>query len=189
MKKILSIILLACVALGFGLARADSDWDVDQQKLAYRQAFVSWVAENAHESLTPEKSMEIVDAATYYAQQQGLDPMLVLAVMRTESGFRAHAQGKGSKGLMQVQVYWHRDKLQGRSPFNPRVSIEVGTQILADCWAKVHGDMRRALRCYNGGGDRNYSVKVERQRRSLDRYAQQSVFDQFVARLTTVSPS
>lgn len=183
MKKVLNIILLVLATLCVISARATGDLNVEQQN-AQREALVSWVAESAHEQLSPEQSATIVDTATYYAQQRGLDPMLVLAVIRTESGFRSHAQGRGSKGLMQVQVFWHRDKLKGRSPFDPRVSIEVGTQILADCWKKFSGNPRKALSsCYNGGGDKQYYAKVEQHRRTLDRYTSRSVFETFMGKL------
>lgn len=183
MKKLIATMILALVALVLSTARATGEgWEAEQQA-AERQAFADWVLTNAQEPLAPEQVYQIVDQTVWQAQQQQLEPSLVLAVMRVESGFRPKAHGRGSKGLMQVQVYWHRDKLKGRSPFDPLVSIEVGTRILGDCWRKYPTDLPRTLRCYNGGGDRAYASKVTTQQRAVSRAAHQSVFERFLARL------
>lgn len=187
MKKLIALMIVALAALLLTSAQAGIDLDGVVQA-ARRQAMAEWIKDNAQETLSDELATQIVDDATFRANEHGLDPLLVLAVIRTESGFRPHAQGRGSKGLMQVQVYWHRDKLRGRSPFNPLVSIEVGTQILADCWSKTPGNVARVLRCYNGGGDRNYYAKVEAQRRTLARYTRQAVFDQFMLHAASYQP-
>lgn len=181
MKKLITILILAFAALVLTSAQAVPDSD-SAAAAASRQAMVEWVQQNAQEALSIAQASLIVDATYWQAQQQALDPGLVLAVMKVESGFRAHAHGRGSKGLMQVQTYWHRDKLKGRSPFDPRVSIEVGTQILGDCWRRHPLDLRGTLRCYNGGGDPRYVRKVAVQQNAANQYARQSVLDLFLVK-------
>lgn len=190
MKKLIALMIVAFATLLLHTAQAEMDWTA-QQQAAQRQALAEWVEQNAQVSLTPEQATHIVDRALWFAQLQDLEPALVLAVMRVESGFRAAAHGRGSKGLMQVQTYWHRDKLRGRSPYDPAVSIEVGTQILGDCWKKTTGNLVRTLRCYNGGGDRHYAAKVRQQKFALDHFTQEVVYEQVMARasaLETASP-
>lgn len=187
MKKLIATLILVLAALVLQSAQASLDWQAAQQA-AQRHAMTEWVVENAQVALSLQQATDIVDHTVWQAQQQELEPTLVLAVMRVESGFRASAHGRGSKGLMQVQTYWHRDKLHGRSPFDPFVSIEVGTQILGDCWRKYSGDLRRTLRCYNGGGDPRYARKVNLQQAAVDQYTQQSVFEQIVTRITQAVP-
>lgn len=181
MRKLLTILMLMLLACSLTGALAQSEFDSSAG--AEREALVSWVAQNAHYRLDRAKSAEIVDTATYYAAQRGLDVKLVLAVIRAESGFRATAVGKGSKGLMQVQVNWHRDKLRGRNPLNAKVSIEVGTQILSDCWSRTPDSPTRALSCYSGGGGKQYYAKVEHHRRTLEHYVHTTVFDRFIEHL------
>lgn len=134
-----------------------------------KEAVTRWVMDNAQVDLPASKAAAIVRHAYLYAFHNELDPLLVLSVMRTESGFKERAASSGgARGLMQVIPYWHRDKLKGRSPFNPQVSIEVGSRVLGDC-AKKHSSTLRVLSCYSGGGGKRYYRKVMAQRSSLQR--------------------
>jgi soluble lytic murein transglycosylase-like protein len=124
-------------------------------------ALTNWVIDNARVSLSSEKVATIMAHVYQRAEESQLDPLLILSVMRAESGFKARSRSSaGALGLMQVIPYWHRDKLKGRDPMKPAVSIEVGTQVLKDCWVKFKGNHLKTLSCYSGGGGKAYHKKV-----------------------------
>ena len=134
---------------------------------------VNWVVENAPGQRVAKKSKAVnrvsmeeaqtyVNLAVRWAAKRNLDPMLVLAIMRHESGFNPNARSPyGAMGLMQVVPRWHRDKLRGRSLNNPDVAIEVGTQVLQDCWLEFNGHTFKSLRCYLGGEPSRYYKNIQ----------------------------
>ena len=167
MKNVFTIILTVLAAL-IAAPSVASGWSTPES-VAEQESLITWVNENSVRSVDERKSRLIVADAYEYAQAHNLDVTVVLAVMRVESNFDAKASHKhGSRGLMQVIPYWHRDKLKGRDVMNPRVNVEVGTQILADCSKKSKGSMLRALSCYSGGqGQKYYQKVVNRQKEML----------------------
>jgi soluble lytic murein transglycosylase-like protein len=85
-----------------------------------------------------------------------LDPNLVLAVIRVESGFRARAVSPaGAIGLMQLMPFTHRE-VAGRSdviaadPFDPVGNVRAGVRYLTQLVA-TFGDVELALMAYNAG--------------------------------------
>lgn len=94
------------------------------------------------------------------AEEFGVDPYLVVAIMRVESGFnpRAHS-AKGAMGLMQLMPEtgrWAADEL-GISDFSADmlyqtdINIRLGTWYLARLLQEFEGDLVIALAAYNGG--------------------------------------
>ena len=68
---------------------------------------------------------------TTTAQEHGLDPALVKAVVKCESGFKSWAQSpKGAQGLMQLMPST-QTMLGVRNPFHPQHNVEAGTRYLA----------------------------------------------------------
>lgn len=104
----------------------------------------------------------------------GLDPLLLLAVMATESSFNTRAVSTaGAKGLMQVMASVHSDKFnyfgKVHDVFEPYVNMQVGTRILKDCISR-RGDLNSGLKCYVGAkrnSDGGYAKKVLRERQRL----------------------
>jgi len=97
-----------------------------------------------------EEAVRLLTVINDHAEKKDLTKELVLAVIATESSFNKKAiSGEGAKGYMQVMPKWHRDKLNGRDPYNVLVNIEVGTQILSNCF-KERSTYKGALACYNG---------------------------------------
>lgn len=84
------------------------------------------------------------------ANKQGVDPQLALAVAQHESGFNPNAKGDGGKsfGLFQIYTTAHPDYKGG---FDPRENARYGIKFLKGLLAKYNGDVRTALRAYNGG--------------------------------------
>ncbi|MCL5047115.1 MAG: lytic transglycosylase domain-containing protein [Actinobacteria bacterium] len=94
------------------------------------------------------------------AAQFNLDPLLVAAVIRTESKFNPGAVSKkGARGLMQVMPStgeWAADRLKipGFSLdrlFDPDVNVWIGTWYLDRLRRDFGGDLVLALAAYNGG--------------------------------------
>ena len=136
---------------------------------------VDWVMDNSHTKMKEVTARTIVRNAYVYAYVNGLDPFLVLAVIKQESSFKTRAKSVvGAKGLMQVFPKWHQDKLGGRDPYNQQVSIEVGTQILKDCFTRFPNNKKRSFACYSGGA-KNYHVKVSKYQREIRLYVTEAL--------------
>ena len=124
-----------------------------------------------------EAASMFVDTAYVAGSEQRVDPLLLLAVMATESRFNPYAgsQGGGPTGLMQVVTSVHRSRFArfGKGDavvFNPVANIRVGALILADC-IRRRGSVSQGLLCYCGasgpGADGGYTEKVQSERRRL----------------------
>lgn len=99
------------------------------------------------------------DEITAQAKREGLDPYLVAAVVKVESGFKPWAKSpKEARGLMQLMpetAEWAAGKLglaydQDRL-FEPVYNLRLGTWYLAYLCRLYNGDMVLALAAYNGG--------------------------------------
>jgi soluble lytic murein transglycosylase-like protein len=85
------------------------------------------------------------------AQREGLEPDLLRAVIRKESGFRPCAVSpKGAQGLMQLMPATAAD-LRVADPFDARQNIDGGTRLLKSLLARYSGDLSLALGAYNAG--------------------------------------
>lgn len=123
------------------------------------------------------ESMRYVGHAVEVAQEVNLDPMLLLAIMATESSFNPNAQSSaGAQGLMQVLTRVHTDKFEpyggAVAAFVPEANIRVGALILKACIAKA-GSLEAGLRSYLGApnassGPNSYTSKVISEREELN---------------------
>jgi soluble lytic murein transglycosylase-like protein len=114
----------------------------------------------------------MIDMAYREARQNGIDPMLLVAVMAVESRFNPIAQSdSGAMGLMQVIPRFHPDKFSDdgtKSILDPRVNIELGAKVLKE-YIRRGGTEAAGLQLYNGAANdltTAYAGKViaERQR-------------------------
>lgn len=102
-------------------------------------------------SSSPSEYDELIRQA---AAKYGVDPSLVKAVVKTESGFRADAEsGAGAKGLMQLMDGTARG-LGVTDSFDPVQNIEGGTKYLSLLLKKYNGNEQVALAAYNAGPGR-----------------------------------
>ena len=102
------------------------------------------------------------------AKRHKIDPLLLLAIIRSESTFYSNAKSnKGARGLMQVLPRWHRDKIRGRNINDIGVNIEVGTMIINDCLKKHNDNVNRALGCYLGAYSAKYVAGISKTHREL----------------------
>jgi soluble lytic murein transglycosylase len=109
------------------------------------------------------------------AGNNGLDPALVLAVMRQESRFVANARSRaGARGLMQIMPKTGRrlmgaKKFRADTLYHPGTSIHYGTKFLAKLLEQYQGSLVRALGAYNAGPRRmNSWLKSSRCRQDDD---------------------
>ncbi|MDR5695660.1 MAG: transglycosylase SLT domain-containing protein [Armatimonadota bacterium] len=93
---------------------------------------------------------KIREIAVRIAQEEGVDPALVLAVIQAESGFRVDATSfAGAMGLMQLMPETAR-ALGVKNPYDPEANIRGGVRYLAQLIARF-GRVDLALAAYNAG--------------------------------------
>ena len=95
----------------------------------------------------PKYDALIVQAAA----RHGVDPNLIIAVMRQESGFNSRALSyKGASGLMQLMPGTAR-RFGVTNIFDPVQNIEGGTRYLRFLLDTFNGDVKLVLAGYNAG--------------------------------------
>ena len=89
----------------------------------------------------------------------GIDPLLILAVIKTESSFKRNQRSnKGAEGLMQIKPSigksiaekWGIEWPQKRGLWNPDLNVRLGTAYLFELILKFK-DVRKAIIAYNLG--------------------------------------
>lgn len=112
----------------------------------------------------PGVSQDILQAISTAATQYKVDPFLIAAVMKQESGFRKNVVSfDGGYGLMQLtskNLVAAADAIGGRT--NPLANTLIGTQYLSQLISQL-GSVRLGLSAYNsgpGGGERYGRVDV-----------------------------
>jgi soluble lytic murein transglycosylase-like protein len=104
----------------------------------------------------------LLNATRLVADSLGIDYLILISLIRVESGFNKKAKNGSSVGLMQVHLRYHKKKFDTSDVFSPYANIFVGASILKDCMVRYKNNVNNSLRCYNGGGDKNYVYKVNK---------------------------
>lgn len=100
------------------------------------------------------------DLVSREAERRGLDPLLVLAVLREESRFGSGVRsGAAARGLMQIlpetaasiSERYGIDYAGADDLYRPEVSIAIGSAYLASLMERYQGNVAVALSAYNGG--------------------------------------
>ena len=98
---------------------------------------------------------ELQDFVRDEAEQRGVPPELILAMMDQESDYRTNlVSGTNDYGIMQINKVNHEtlSKILGVTDFlDPEQNIRCGTYMIGELLAKYDGDMHRALTSYNRG--------------------------------------
>ena len=90
------------------------------------------------------------------AEEYGIDPAIIFAIAYRESTFNASIIGDNgnSLGLMQVQPYWHGERMTRlgcTDLLDPFQNVTVAVDYLAELLGWYGGDMAKALTAYNRG--------------------------------------
>ncbi|KAA8669109.1 lytic transglycosylase domain-containing protein [Clostridium sp. MT-14] len=100
------------------------------------------------------------DYIVKYSKDYNLDPYFVMAVIKTESNFKADIRSsKNAIGLMQITpdtAKWAAEKMDIRSfredmLNDPEFNIKMGCWYLKDLSTEFDGNMKLVLAAYNGG--------------------------------------
>lgn len=95
-----------------------------------------------------------------YAKEYGMDPYMIAAVIKVESGFSPNVvSDKGAVGLMQIMpdtAKWAAEKMNMKDfkieeLMIPETNIKIGTWYLAELLEEFNKDSTLALAAYNGG--------------------------------------
>jgi len=104
------------------------------------------------------------------ARMHGLDPHLVLAVVKVESSWRSNAVSKkGALGLMQVMPFWRELLPEAFKLYtvedllDPEKNLHAGCYVLAR-YIESSSSLSEALQKYSGG-KKGYSADVLTERR------------------------
>lgn len=87
-------------------------------------------------------------------EEYGICPELLEAIMERESGGQRYAANGSCKGLMQVSVRWHADRMARlgvSDPYDERGNVMVAADYLADLFAECD-DPALVLMEYHGEG-------------------------------------
>jgi soluble lytic murein transglycosylase-like protein len=127
-------------------------------------------------SVRAERGAEFDELIAEHAKANDLNPVLVRAVIQTESAFNPRAVSRvGAMGLMQLMPGTARD-LGVEDPFDPEENIRGGTKYLRALLDRFDGNVEHALAAYNAGPGavekydgippyretRNYVAKINR---------------------------
>lgn len=139
-----------------------------------------WKSEISHaKTVTAEplddhepKEAEPKDYIEETAEMYGLDPGIVKAIIKVESGGDPNAVGDGGEaiGLMQIQPRWHKERMERLGVTDltdPESNVRVGCDYLAELLNKYDWDYIAALTAYNAGtatAKTDYAEKILNER-------------------------
>ena len=100
--------------------------------------------------------VEYSDYIVKYASENGLDPYLVMGVIRQESNYIADARSPYAGGLMQLTEvtaleYGSKLGLSDYDYMDPETNIRIGCYLLRCLIDKYDGEVNTALAAYNAG--------------------------------------
>jgi soluble lytic murein transglycosylase len=134
---------LMAISMGWDMFRRQGAWDKRLLRVIYPFPFQALVA--------------------YQAQDQGVDPYLVAAVIRRESAFNPTVTSSaGAIGLMQIMPHTGRGLasevgLRGYNPGllqQPELNVHLGVRYLANLLQQFNAELPLVLSAYNAGPGR-----------------------------------
>lgn len=100
---------------------------------------------------------ELQDHIFALCEDRGVDPALIMGMIKQESNFNIDAVGDdgNAHGLMQIWPMWHQSRMEEyrcTDLMDPFQNVTVGIDIIAD-WIEDGKGVEYALMGYNGGAD------------------------------------
>jgi soluble lytic murein transglycosylase len=142
------------------LAAIQAKLQTYQDEEFYAEAQQNGVAEAVKASGLPDRQQRRLAAAIVReAKRNGVDPLLVVAIIRCESSFNNYAvSGVGAMGLMQVMPdtgTWLAERAgwplrRSTNLFDSETNVELGTAYIAELINRF-GSIEKALVAYNAG--------------------------------------
>ena len=109
------------------------------------------VASVANLDCEPLPEAEVAPIFQEAARREGLEPGLLSAVIKQESGFRPCAVSqKGAQGLMQLMPATV-EQMGVHDPFDIKQNIDGGAKFLKELLTRYSGNLSLALGAYNAG--------------------------------------
>ena len=100
---------------------------------------------------TSYKNVRYHKQIDYWGRRYNIDPNLIKAIIRAESGFDRYAVSKkGAQGLMQLMPDTARE-MRVSDPFNPEQNIAGGVRYLRKLLKMFNGNLVLSLAAYNAG--------------------------------------
>ncbi|GAC1336215.1 MAG: hypothetical protein NVS2B9_01460 [Myxococcales bacterium] len=123
---------------------------------------------HAANMMPPDDQRRLLAALMRAARQNGLDPLLLAAVIHVESRFDPYAVSSvGARGLMQLMpatADWLVNSgvpLKPNALFNGPMNVELGSRYLRQLMDRFDGDLSLALVAYNAGPGVARSLKPQ----------------------------
>jgi soluble lytic murein transglycosylase-like protein len=167
----------------------------DRGDLAVKYADRSFKDRPGHAELSPDEKAALRynfptpyrAALLRHSVADGVDPRLVLAIMRQESGFSPKALSyAGARGSMQfimptalrIGKQLSVDSVRRRSLYDPDLSIALSTKYLAGLFEMFPRMPEAVVASYNGGEDNMKRWVVRSRSNRADRYLPEIMFTQ-----------
>ena len=123
---------------------------------ADERTILSWMVSNGARS---SEALTILKTSVNEAHAAGVEPALVLAIIKVESGFNTKAVSKhDARGLMQVHYPAHKHRMTAKYKSSIPEQIKLGVTIYKECLSKKKTEPK-ALSCYAGGSSA-YATRV-----------------------------
>lgn len=153
--------VMICIATGKSDVKATPDTTVSetafvQDAVEAAKLPVQEAIENKVEYFDVPLEEGLQDHIFALCGERGLDPAIVIAMIRAESSYHADSIGDSGSamGLMQIWPRWHQkrmDEYNCQNLLDPYQNVTVGIDIIADLNDKGKG-IEWALMAYNAGG-------------------------------------
>lgn len=155
-KPLGGILTVAFFITAFSMASADDYREaVKRQEMAAKVGEQTSIEETERIYYDVPLTEELQDVVIETAEERGMDPVLVFAVIEKESGYDPDASGDNgnSQGLMQIWQSFHEKRMEELGTVNlydAKDNIITGIDILAEK-LEAYQDIEKALIAYNAG--------------------------------------
>ncbi len=153
--------------------RKGAGWDLAKLRRiqkAYYEAAKLYQPPNTINGI-PDQILDLLPIITEAAKNHGLNPELIVSIIKTESyGYRYAIGPIGELGLMQINVNDPSIKLtrcQYENIFDPEININQGASILKRDLSEFGGNAVKAVEAYNAAEVRNLGQSAESHKEPL----------------------